>query len=84
MPASKYTLDELAKLGDEIFERQIKHSLRPEDEGKFIAIDVDTGDYEINNDDYAAITTLLSRKPVADAWLMRAGYPAAYRIGEFR
>src|SRR2546423_9099204 len=77
--ATKRTLDELARLGRDIFDRQVRCALRPEDDGKFVAIDVETGDYEIDEDDYAAIARLRSRKPAADVWLMRAGYPATYR-----
>jgi hypothetical protein len=78
------TLDEVAALGGEIFDRQVRPNLRPEDDGKFVAIDVETGDYEVDEDDYAVIARLRSRKPAADVWLMRAGYPAAYRIGVVR
>ena len=74
------SLDQLAFLGGDIFERQVRPALRPADDGKFIAIDVETGDYEINEDDYAAVTRLRARKPAADIWLMRAGYRAACRI----
>jgi hypothetical protein len=38
------TPDELAGLGQEIFDRQVRPALRPEDQGKFVAIDVGTGD----------------------------------------
>ncbi len=58
--------------------------IRPVDDGKFVAIDVETGDYEIDEDDYAVIARLRSRRPAAEIWLMRAGYPAAYRIGVVR
>ncbi|HBI43942.1 MAG TPA: hypothetical protein DDY78_13985 [Planctomycetales bacterium] len=75
------TLDELARLGGEIFDRQIRPALRPEDDGKFVALDVETGDYEINEDDYTAVERLRARKPAAGVWLMRAGYRAAYRTG---
>ncbi len=75
------TLDELARLGAEVFDRQVRAALRPEDDGKFVAIDVETGDYEIDEDDYAAVTRLRSRSPAADVWLMRAGYPTTCRIG---
>lgn len=84
MPATKRTLDELNKLGDDTYSRQVQPSLRPEDHGKFVAIDVDSGEFELDDDDYAAISRLRSRKPAADMWLMRAGYPAIYRIGAFR
>ena len=73
-------LDELARLGEEIFDRQIRSALRPEDHGKFVAIDVVTGEYETDEDDYTAVMRLRSRIPAADIWLMRAGYKATYRI----
>ncbi len=83
MPASKprHTLDELAGLGGAIFHRQVRPTLQPDDDGKFVAIDVETGDYEMDEDDYAAVSRLLSRKPAADVWLMRAGYPTTYKMG---
>ena len=80
----RHSLDELATLGGDIFNRQIRPKLRPEDDGKFVAIDVETSDYEVNEDDYAAVMRLRARKPEADIWLMRAGYPAAYRMGVIR
>jgi hypothetical protein len=84
VPTPKRTLDELAGLGGDIFDRQVRPVLRPEDDGKFVAIDVGTGDYEIDEDDYAAVARLRSRKPAADVWLMRAGYPTTYRMGVVR
>ena len=83
MPTTKprRTLDELARLGGEIFDRQVRPALRPEDDGKFVAIDVETGDYEIDEDYYAAVARLRSRKSTADIWLMCAGYLTTCRIG---
>jgi hypothetical protein len=84
VPISKRTLDEVAGLGKEIFDRQVRSVLRPVDDGKYVAIDVETGDYEIDEDDYAAVARLRSRKPAADVWLMRVGYPTTYRMGVIR
>jgi hypothetical protein len=84
VPTTKRTLDELAALGGDIFDRQVRPTLRPDDDGKFVAIDVETGDHEIDSDDYAAVTRLRSRKPTADVWLMRAGYPTTYKMGVVR
>jgi hypothetical protein len=86
MPASgpQRSPDELARLGSEVFDRQVRPVLKPEDDGKFIAIDVVTGDYEINEDDYTAVSRLRTRKPTADVWLMRAGSPTTYRLGVVR
>lgn len=80
MPSTKRTLDELAALGGTIFDQLIRPTLRPEDHGKFVAIDVESGDFVIDKDDYAALMRLRARQPAADIWLMRAGYQAAYRI----
>lgn len=73
--------EELARLGAEVFDRRIRPTLRPEDDGKFVALDVGTGEYEIDLDDYAAVTRLRARVPGADVWLARAGSPATCRIG---
>jgi hypothetical protein len=84
VPTAKRTLDELAALGQDVFDREVRPAIRPEDDGKFVAIDVSTGDYEIDEDDYAAVTRLRAREPAADVWLMRAGSPTAYRMGVVR
>jgi hypothetical protein len=81
---SRHTPDELARLGEQIFDQQVQPALQPADHGKFVAIDVESGEYEIDEDDYTAVARLRSRVPTADVWLMRAGYRAAYRIGVVR
>jgi hypothetical protein len=78
------TLDELDALGQAIYDRVVKPALGPDDQGKFVAIDVESSDFEIDQDDYSAIMRLRSRRPDADIWLMRAGNRAAYQIGGAR
>ena len=73
--------EETARIGNEIFERRVKPLLKPEDDGKFVAIDVVTEEYEVDPDDYTAVMRLRRRKPDAEMWLMRAGYPAAEKLG---
>ena len=82
MPAteSHRSPEELARLGSEMFESRVRPSLCPNDDGKFVAIDVETGDHEIDEDDYAAVARMRSRNPRADVWLMRVGQPAAYQM----
>jgi len=78
------TLDELARLGGDLFDQKVRQTLRPEDDGKFVAIDVVTGDFEMDEDDYAAVACLRARRPAAEVWLIRAGYPTTYRMGVVR
>jgi hypothetical protein len=77
-------LSELARLGNELYETKVRDLLRPEDHGKFVAIDVESGEFDIDADDYAAVMRLRSRKPAADIWLMRAGFRTTYRLGSIR
>ncbi len=65
MPATEpqRTPEELARLGSEIYERRVRPMLRPEDDDKFAAIDVQTGDYEVDEDDYAAVSRLHAPQP---------------------
>ena len=78
------TPGELAQLGSEIFERVVRPALKPDDEGKFAAIEVGTSDYEIDEDDYAAVMRLRARHPSGEFWLERVGQPAACRIRSSR
>ncbi len=72
---------ELARLGGDVFDRCVRPVLRPEDDGRFVAVDVDSEEYEIDEDDYSAVMRLKARVPSADVWLARAGSPTTYRIG---
>ncbi len=86
MPAAepRRSLEEVARLGAEVFDCQVRPALRPEDDGKFAAVDIETGDYELDDDDYAAVARLRTRRPSAEVWLERVGEPAAYRIRRSR
>ena len=79
-PQPRLSRDEIARLGTELFDQRVKPSLRPEDDGKFVAIDVFTGEYEIDEDDYPVVMRLRARLPDAEIWLMRAGRRAAYEM----
>ena len=65
---------------EEVYDRLVRLALRPEDEGKYVAVAVESGDFEVDADDFAATGRLLARRPGARLWLMRTGPSAAYRI----
>ncbi len=83
MTASKalYSSEDFSQRGQDIYDRDVRPALRPEDDDKFVAIDIGSGVYEIDGDDYAATERLLARQPHAQIWLARVGQRAAYRIG---
>ena len=73
-------LAEDERRAEEVYDRCIRPVPRPEDEGKYVAVAVESGDFEIDADDYAATGRLLARHPGARLWLMRTGPSAAYRL----
>lgn len=79
--APQYSKEEFARRGRDIYARVVEPALRPEDMGKFVAIDIDSEGYEIDHDDLTASCRLVARFPDSQTWLMRAGEVAAYRMG---
>ncbi len=68
-------------LGEELYWREIHDKIPPGNEGKFVVIDVETGDYELNEDDAAATMLLLAKNPGTLTYGVRIGSPVAYRLG---
>ncbi len=81
MPERRYSKEEFARRGQGIYERDIRPHLGAEEDGKFVAVDIETGDYEVDRDDFEATERLLARRPDAQMWLLRVGQRAAYHIG---
>ena len=70
-----------AAIGRAIYENHILPKMKPEDRGKVVVIDVNSGDYEIGYDDAVAMFSLLERRPDAFTWSERVGYPVVHRMG---
>lgn len=73
--------EEISRLGAEIYDRAVAPAIGPEDVDKFVAIDIRSGVYELDRDDFAATERLLQREPCAQIWLARVCQKTAYRIG---
>ena len=82
--APRHSKETFAKLGDEIYERTVQPELQPEDDGKFVVIDIETGAYEIDIDEITASDRLLARYPEAQVWLRRVGSRCARHFGSHR
>ncbi len=77
----RYSKEEFARRGDAIYEKDVRPHLTAEDEGKFIAIDIETGAYEIAVNELAASDRLRDRVPEAQIWLVQAGSRHVHRFG---
>ena len=76
-----HSKEEVARLGDEIYERDIRRQVEATHHGNIVAIDVDSGDYAIAENVVAAWERLVSRHPDGGFWFVRVGYPAVYHLG---
>ena len=77
----RYSKDEFARRAQDIYDRVIKHNLTDEDANKYLAIEIESEDYELDAQDIVAINRLIDRHADAQIFLMRVGWPAAYRMG---
>ena len=77
---------ELAERGVEIFERVVRPQLRQQSENdnrKYVAIDVESEDFEVDANQRAAANRLVERRPEAQGqiWFRRVGSPITHSIG---
>ena len=80
MPFKDYQLGEVTKLAKAIYKEKIRHLVEPMEKGKFIVIDVESGDYEIDQEIIAATDRLHERRPNAATYAGRVGYPTTYDL----
>ena len=72
---------ELVAKGKALFSNHVAPKLNPADRGSFVAIDVITGEYELDPSDLRAVQKLRARLPEPEVWLVRVGSPTTYVIG---
>ena len=79
---SRRPLDETARLGDEIYERDIRPQVEADHHGEFVSIDVDSGGWAVSDDLLTAAKRLREQCPDAiDVWSVRVGHRAIGSIG---
>lgn len=83
MDAGPHDRDDLARRAKDLYERRIRQRVEADDdnEGRFVAVDVESGDYEVADDALMASAGLRRRRPEAFVYLLRVGRPTAFRLG---
>jgi hypothetical protein len=76
----KYSKEEFARRGNEIYETQIRSQVEEGNHGKIVAIDIETASFELATDTMTASDQLLERYPDAQIWLIRIGYKGVHRF----
>ncbi len=85
----RYSKEEFARRGDEIYESQVRAALQmpqgsqveADNFGKIVAIDIETEAFAIADDSLTAAKQLLTHNPDAQTFCIRIGYRAVDHFG---
>ena len=69
--------DDIATVGMAMYE-DMRAEMEANEWGRMVVIDVNSGDYEVADDDLTATMRLFERRPDAVTWGELVGYPAPY------
>ncbi len=72
---------EIAQRGEALYDQSLKSLVEPKHFGKYLVVDIETGDYEIGTDYIQPTEKLLAKRPDAPLYALRIGYRAVGRIG---
>jgi hypothetical protein len=77
----RYSKEEFTRRGNEIYASQVRSQVEEGNHGKIVAIDIETGAFEVAEDSLTAADRLFSHHPDAQPWCIRIGYAAVHRFG---
>jgi hypothetical protein len=77
----RYDKEEFARRGEALFETEIHAKVKGHNARHFLAIDIETGTFEVDESEMAACKRLRERLPNAQIWLRKVGSRAARRFG---
>jgi hypothetical protein len=79
----RYSKEEFAQRGHEIYESQVRSKVELGNQGRIVAIDIESSAFEVADDSLTAAKQLLIRYPDAQIFGIRIGYRAVHRFGSF-
>lgn len=71
----------MAQRGQDLYEVDIREQVEAGNEGKIVAIDIETGDFEFHQEIVPATNRLFDRYSDAQPWVIRIGYRAVDHFG---
>jgi hypothetical protein len=77
----RHSKEELAQRGQALYESGIRQQVEAGNEGKIVAIDIETGAFEVDETVIAATDRLFENNPDAQPWGIRIGHRAVYHFG---
>ena len=77
----RYSKEEFAERGTTLYETQIRSQIEEGNDGKIVAIDIETGSFELSDTIVNATDRLFDRIPDAQPWVIRVGHRTVFRFG---
>src|SRR5947208_16934463 len=77
----RHSKKEFARRGDALIESKVRPNLTPADEDKFVAIDIETGEYELDKNEMKAADRLRKRVSDPQIWLVHVTQGYLHRFG---
>ena len=77
----RHSKEEFARRGNEVYESQVRPQVEQGNHGRIVAIDIETGAFELADDTITASDRLLERFPDAQVWRVRIGHKGVHRFG---
>jgi hypothetical protein len=77
----RYSKEELAQRGQALYNSSVRQQVEAGNEDKIVAIDIETGDFEVDENVVPATNRLFERRPEAQPWVIRIGHRAVDRFG---
>lgn len=77
----RYSKEEFARRDNEIYDTQVRSKVEEGNHGKIVAINIETGTFEIADTPMQAVDRLYEREPNAQPWVIRIGHRAVFRFG---
>ncbi len=77
----QYTPEEVAERGKALYEQNIQAQVKEGNLGKYLVIDVVTGDYEMGENHLDTAKRARAKRPDAPLYGMRIGYKAVASFG---
>lgn len=84
MDDRRYSTEETIVRGEAIYERDIRSKVEPEHDGRYLVIDIITGEYSISDNELSAFDHAERCNPNGSFYVKRVGRTAVHRIGSAR
>jgi hypothetical protein len=77
----RYSKEEIARRGQELYESGIRQQVEAGNDGKIVAIDIETGEFEVDENVVPATNRLFECHPDAQPWVIRIGHRSVDHFG---